>query len=244
MVRSTDERTQAGARTGAGALAGLASQSRRINDHGRRDAMSKQSSASRAKAPLNSEAAIDVARSRISAPLRQIIAVALMGLLCLASASDARAGDAPASDGTIALDTLIPYAKRDEIPTKVRKECGMGAKLSRHIVYRGQERGFTFHRVGDLKQAKETRRLSIRITDALELKGGISPSKTVTIDGVLKEKDTVIGTFEATRFAQASFFPLVRSDCKIYSKAIKKLAKDVAAWLEKPAMGSRLGDVR
>jgi hypothetical protein len=60
----------------------------------------------------------------------------------------------------------------------------------------------------------------------------------------LKENGKSVGTFEATRFAQASFFPLVRGDCKVFSKAVKKLAKDVARWLEKPEMGSRLGDVR
>jgi hypothetical protein len=167
---------------------------------------------------------------------RRRLAISLIGLFL--------APPAFAIDGTIALETLIPYAKRDEIPKNIRKECGMGAKLSRHIVYRGQERGFTFNRVGSLKDAKESRILRVRITDALELKGGINPEKTVTIDGVLKENDKAVGTFEATRFAQASFFPLVRSDCKIYSKAVKKLARDIAEWLEKPEMGSRLGDVR
>ncbi len=120
----------------------------------------------------------------------------------------------------------------------------MRGKLSRHIVYRGEERGLAFNRVGNIKEATQSRILSVRITDALELKGGINPSKTVTIDGVLKENGKVVGTFEATRFAQASFFPLVRSECKIFSKAVKRLARDVAEWLEEPEMGSRLGDVR
>jgi hypothetical protein len=60
--------------------------------------------------------------------------------------------------------------------------------------------------------------LSIRIADALG-SGGMPPSTSISVDGVLKQDTKVMGTFVATRFAKAGFLPLKTSECSVFSKA-------------------------
>jgi hypothetical protein len=147
------------------------------------------------------------------------------------------------TDNTVAIETLIPYANRDEIRDSTRKDCGLGTKLSRHIVDRSGKRGLTLNRVGNLADSKEARVLGIRITDALG-SGGMLPSTSISIDGVLKQDTKVIGTFVATRFSKAGFLPFMTSECSVFSNAVKLLAEDVSKWLEKPSLDARLGDAR
>lgn len=163
----------------------------------------------------------------------------MVGLLLLSDV-DARAG----VDSTIAVATLVPYADKDRVREAIRKDCGLGAKLSRELLGAGEERGLTLERVGSLDDAKQQRILDLRITDALSDGGGWIPAMSVSIDGVLKEDGKVVGTFVATRFARASFIPFVWSDCAVLSRGISALAEDVARWLENPALDSRLGDAR
>ena len=81
-------------------------------------------------------------------------------------------------------------------------------------------------------------------TDAIETSGGLLPTHSISIDGVLKEDRRIIGTFVGTRFARASFIPFRRGDCAILSEATVLLAKDVVKWLKKPSLDARLGDAR
>ena len=147
------------------------------------------------------------------------------------------------TDNTVAIETLIPYANRDEIRDSTREDCGLGTKLSRQIVDRSEKRGLTLKRVGNLADSEEARVLSVRITDALG-SGGMLPSTSISIDGVLKQDAKVVGTFVATRFAKAGFLPFMTSECSVFSKAVKLLAEDVSKWLENPSLDARLGDAR
>ncbi len=145
---------------------------------------------------------------------------------------------------TISVETLVPYADSSEVRDSIREECGLGTRLTRRIVDKGQNLGITVVRISNLDTAAQGPTLAIRITDAIAIDGGLFPSKSISIDGVLKAKNKVVGTFVATRFARAGLLPSERDDCVIYSHAIDRLAKDVAKWLGNPGMDSHLGDAR
>lgn len=171
-------------------------------------------------------------------PLRAIPHSLALILLLLIGPTRANA------DPAISVETLIPYSESSEILDSIRRECGLGTRLSRRIVDKGQRLGTAVVRVGNLSATQRGPTLAIRITDALATAGGMFPSKSVSIDGVLKEENKVVGTFVATRFARAGILPSERDDCSIYSHAIDRLAKDVAKWLAEPGMDSHLGDAR
>ncbi|MEO1916305.1 MAG: hypothetical protein ABGW98_20885, partial [Myxococcales bacterium] len=122
------------------------------------------------------------------------------------------AGLASAADGPISIATLVPYAEKAEVRDSIRQECGLSAKLSKRILERGIKKKTSIVRVGNPGANPDDpnslqRHLALRITDAIETVGGLLPTHSLSIDGVLKEDGRVVGTFVGTRFARASLIP-------------------------------------
>lgn len=154
------------------------------------------------------------------------------------------------ADATVAIATLIPYAKKAEIRDSIRQDCGLSSKLSKLVVARSLRNDMPMLRVGN-PNSQESRGeleisqfLDLRITDAIETSGGLLPTLSLSIDGVLKQGGRVVGTFVGTRFARASFIPFRRGECAILSEAVRLLAKDVVRWMKHPQLDARLGDAR
>lgn len=159
------------------------------------------------------------------------------------------AGFASAADEAISIATLIPYSDKSEVRDSIRQECGLSAKLSKRILERALKKQVAVVRVGnrdaEADASKAMRRnLDLRITDAIETSGGLLPTYSLSIDGVLKEDGRVVGTFVGTRFARASLIPFRRGECANLREAVNFLAKDVAKWIRKPSLDARLGDAR
>jgi len=144
----------------------------------------------------------------------------------------------------VAIQTLIPFADKAEIRESIREDCGLSTKLSRAISERAEKKEIPLQRVGNLEKEGGDHSLELRITDTIEPRGGVFPSASLSIDGVLKRGGKITGTFVATRFAKASLFPFVHSDCAILAVAVDMLAKDVVKWLNAPRVDSRIGDSR
>ena len=159
------------------------------------------------------------------------------------------AGLASAADGAISIATLGPYAEKAEVRDSIRQECGLSAKLSKRILERGIKKKTSIVRVGNPGANPDDpnslqRHLALRITDAIETVGGLLPTHSLSIDGVLKEDGRVVGTFVGTRFARASLIPFRRGECAVLREAVNLLAKDVVKWVRKPSLDARLGDAR
>lgn len=175
--------------------------------------------------------------------MRFIAACSLpIGLLIGASASHAQ-------DGAISIATLIPYAEKSEVRDSIREECGLSAKLSKKIFERSLKKDVAVVRVGNPDAESPTdkamrQHLDLRITDAIETSGGLLPTHSLSIDGVMKEEGRVVATFVATRFSRASLIPFRRGECSVLREAANLLAKDVAKWIRKPSLDARLGDAR
>lgn len=178
-----------------------------------------------------------------SAPVRTGILKALLVLVLLASPG-------AVADGPVAIATLIPYAEKAEIRDSIRQDCGLSSKLSKLVVARSIRNDMPMVRVGNPNseeargEPKTTRYLELRITDAIETSGGLLPTLSLSIDGVLKQQGRVVGTFVGTRFARAGFIPFRRGECAILSEAVRLLAKDVVKWMKNPQLDARLGDAR
>ena len=169
-------------------------------------------------------------------------------------------GVARAQADAIAIATLIPYAEKAEVRDSIRQECGLSFRLSKSVLARSAKKEIPMIRLGNPNETQSVRgeaeasgregatghfrSLELRITDAIETSGGILPTHSLSIDGVLKENGRIVGTFVATRFARASFIPFRRGECAILSEAATMLAKDMVRWLKKPSLDSRLGDAR
>ena len=170
--------------------------------------------------------------------------VALLAVVFLSS-SAARAADDP-----IAIPTLIPYAEKAEVRGSIREDCGLSAKLSKQILQRSlKKKRVSVIRVGNLSEGRNgeappRRNLDLRITDAIETTGGLLPTYSLSIDGVLKEEGRVAGTFVGTRFGRASFIPFRRGECAVLAEAVRLISKDVVKWMRKPRLDARLGDAR
>jgi hypothetical protein len=161
------------------------------------------------------------------------------------------------AEGVVAIATLVPYADRSEVRDSIREDCGLSGKLSKLVVARSLKNDISMIRVGKLngrdagnghagpgRAGAPTRFLDLRITDAIETSGGLLPTHSLSIDGVLKQDNRVVGTFVGTRFARASFVPFRRGECAILAEAVRLLSKDVVRWMKKPGLDARLGDAR
>lgn len=172
------------------------------------------------------------------------IAVSLVPIALLCGVSPSHA-----ADGAISIATLVPYAEKAEVRVSIREECGLSAKLSKRILERSIKKNITVVRVGNpdaaTGEAKVLQRhLDLRITDAIETSGGLLPTYSLSIDGVLKQDGRVFATFEGTRFSRASLIPFRQGECKVLREAVNLLAKDVVKWIRKPSLDARLGDAR
>lgn len=175
------------------------------------------------------------------------IVVRLVALLAIVffTSSAARAAEDP-----IAIPTLIPYAEKAEVRSSIREDCGLGTKLSKQILQRSlKKKRVSVIRVGNPAEGRNgegppRRNLDLRITDAIETVGGLLPTYSLSIDGVLKEDGRVVGTFVGTRFGRASFIPFRRGDCAVLAEAVRLISKDVVKWMRKPRLDARLGDAR
>lgn len=82
--------------------------------------------------------------------------------------------------------------------------------------------------------------LTLKIVDVKAPGGGfLSGSKGLTVEGRLVEGSRVRGTFVAEQTSMAAV-----GSCGMLEKAVAELARDIGAWLEHPAMNSKLGKLR
>lgn len=193
-----------------------------------------------------------------SNPFRPLPAAALACFVALASFAQATeddgkpgrigpgappAGSAPAapaaaqppaksSEKSIHLAPTTPVGAAVHVHQKVLDECRIQTLLPQSIVERAPG--------VELSTKPGGTRLELTIVDVHAPSGGVfSGPKWITVEGKLLQGKTVKGDFVAKETSMAS-----ASACGMLSKVIVVLAGDIAAWLENPTKGSRLGSAR
>lgn len=82
--------------------------------------------------------------------------------------------------------------------------------------------------------------LTLKIVDIEARSGGFfSGRKGITVEGRLLEAGKLRGTFTAKESSLGSV-----SNCGMLENAIRELAGDIGAWVDRPAMNSRLGNTQ
>ena len=132
----------------------------------------------------------------------------------------------------IHLSPMTPLASTVNVHEKTLDECRIQTLLPQSIAERSPD--------VELTDAPGAMKLELKIVDVRAPSGGwFSGPKWITVDGRLLQGKTVKGDFVAKETSMAS-----ASNCGMLSKVILVMAGDIAAWLQNPAKGSRLGGAR
>jgi hypothetical protein len=148
------------------------------------------------------------------------------------------AGSAPAGEGSVKVLSSVPFEDEDVASKKVRDGCELQTKVP-HFLSEYSDKV----ELVDGPLGKSGRVLELKIT-AVHAPGGgaFSGAKSMTVEGVLREKGAEIGSFTATRFSGGGVFGGYKGTCAIIGRCAKVIGKDIAEWLEDPKKDSELGD--
>jgi hypothetical protein len=143
---------------------------------------------------------------------------------------------------TFTVPTDVPFASGVDVTDAVRNECTLQTRLPQFIA-EGAEKGVDVV-LGDAPAENATGKvLQLEFTNILGFGGGAwSGPKSVTVSGKLYENGQLIGSFVASRYSTGGAFAGFKGTCSILGRCVKTLGTDIARWLKKPAMDSRLGN--
>ncbi len=169
-----------------------------------------------------------------SSPVRPLTVLLLS--LGLASALSAHAAE------KLYVQNPAAYDRNAHITEKVKKECSVENRLS--LLIQEQAKG-KFNVVSAKNPGTDGKALTLTILDVHGVGGGAwSGPKSITLQGTLKDRGRVIGTFTARRTSGGGVFGAYKSTCSILGRDAEALAKDIVTWLEKPTMNAGLGEIK
>jgi hypothetical protein len=147
--------------------------------------------------------------------------------------------------GILNLQDKAPFAKDIPVPPAVKVECGLEGKMVGFVQTAVAGSFDKVVLVDNAAKAGGGKSLAMKISGITGTGGGAwSGAKFLTIDGTLREKGKVTGTFRATRVSGGGAFGGYKGTCAILDRCAKALATDVAKWLAEPTMNARLGDAK
>ena len=143
---------------------------------------------------------------------------------------------AVASGDSLTIVSPVDFEDRKSVRDAVEAECELQTKVPAYIEAYARKHSS----VRLAPDAKDSRGRVLRVTIAEVEESGPAGPKALTIDGELLENGRVIGTIRARRTSIGG--PLVgfRGQCGILHRCAKALGRDVARWLEAPAMNVEL----
>ncbi len=173
-------------------------------------------------------------RMPVEARLRAAFASLFAGLCALSLF----AGAAPAQGPNVRVQRAIPFAPGSGAPQAVIDTCELQTRLPAFLVEASGRVELVDGRPGT-----RGRVLDLKITKVRAPGGGIfSGRKWLTVAGTLREGGREIGSFTAARHSTGGATGAFTGNCGILGRAAQVIAQDIAAWLEAPTKGARLGD--
>ena len=159
----------------------------------------------------------------------------LLGSLC---ALMLFAGTAAAQGPAVRVPQQIPFAPGSGAPQPVIDECELQTRLPAFLAEASGRIELVDGRTGT-----RGRVLDLKITKVRAPGGGVfSGRKWLTVAGTLRENGREIGSFTAARHSTGGATGAFAGNCGILGRAAQVIAQDIAAWLEAPTKGARLGD--
>lgn len=149
----------------------------------------------------------------------------LVGVLLVASI--------PASAGDM-LTIVSPTTYKNGLVVRdaVKAECGLLEKVPAYIKQFAEKNGSVA--LASTTKGATGKTLVVEIEEIGE--AGTMGPKSMTIKGELRENGKVIGTIQARRSTMGGPFGMFGGACGILHRCAKALGKDLAGWIEQPAM--------
>lgn len=145
------------------------------------------------------------------------------------------ASAAASADETLTVLSPVSYKDGITVRDAVKAECDLLEKVPAYIEEFAKKKN-SVKLTADIAGAKG-RVLKVQITDVGE-RGGPG-AKSLTITGELRDNGKVIGTITAQRTSMGGPWGF-GGVCRSLQRCARTLGKDVATWLEEPAMDVKL----
>lgn len=141
---------------------------------------------------------------------------------------------APLASADAALTIVSPtdFKAGIKVSDAVKAECDLPVKVPLYIKQFAEKSSSV--KLTKVPTGKKGRVLRVSIEDVLV--SGFGGPKALTIAGELRENGKLIGTISARRTTMGGPFGAFTGVCGMLSRCAKTLGKDLAEWLEAPAM--------
>ena len=146
-------------------------------------------------------------------------------------------------DDVIHVAKDAPFENPNAIAAAVREECDLPRKQMELLIAAASERGITLV-VDDENPPSEGKVLVLQIAraDSIGRAGANYHAKSVALRGKLMQNGQQVGSFVGMRNSTGQAFGVLKSSCTVLELCLKKLASDVAVWLQKPTLNARIGE--
>jgi hypothetical protein len=155
------------------------------------------------------------------------------------------AGAGAADQNVIYVGKVAPFSEGSVITRAVVDDCNLPARQIEFIEKAAAEDGaLRVVRDDNAVKAGKGRVLFVEIVDA-ESDGSSYAGhrlRQLMVKGRLLENGVEIGSFTGVRHSRGGAFARYKSSCAVLGRCIETLGKDIALWLKKPEMNSRLGE--
>ncbi len=142
------------------------------------------------------------------------------------------------------VQTVIPFAQDAIIAGAVKRECGLGEKLSMFTMDYAREKGVVVTRQPEVSNNADGRVLVMEISDAVaDGNAFIGHHTHTTVKGRLYQDHQQTGSFIARRNSMGGAFGGFKGNCSVLGRTVKALGEDIAGWLTHPVEGAMLGDL-
>jgi hypothetical protein len=148
----------------------------------------------------------------------------------------------------LAADKLYVQTPADRdndalIDDKVKQQCGIENRIS-YFAQESAKEKFEVVPSKTLADAGNSKALSLTVLDVQGIGGGAwTGSKTIALQGTLRENGEVTGTFIARCSSRGGMLGPVQGTCSIFERNAEALGKDIAAWVAHPRMNARLSEM-
>lgn len=158
----------------------------------------------------------------------------LVGLCATSLFASAAAAQGP----SVGVQRAIPFAPGSGAPQVVIDQCDLQTRLPAFL-----SESSTLVELVDGQLGTRGRVLDLTIASVRAPGGGIfSGRKWLTVSGSLRENGREVGSFTAARHSVGGATGAFTGTCGILGRAAQVIAQDIAAWLDAPSKGARLGD--
>lgn len=155
-----------------------------------------------------------------------------IALILIFVASSTLLAFSASAGGAVALVSPANYKDGVIVSDAVKEECELPVKVPLYIMEAVDDEASLKLVEGD--PGKKGRVLRVMIEDVLV--SGFGGPKALAISGELRENGKVIGTIHARRTTMGGPFGAFQGVCAMLRRCSKTLGKDLAEWLEAPAM--------